>query len=161
MLRNVLLKTLRDQGRSLMWWVIGVGGLVLYLAAFYPSMREIPEINKFIEQIPDPLLKTLVGEITDFTSPEGYLHSQLFFFMAPVIFLVFTLAQGSGAIAGEEERGTLDMLLANPLPRWQVVSEKFLAMIVATLVLSAAMWLGLAIGAVAVDMGIIDLCIGP
>ena len=154
MLRNVFLKTLRDQGRSLLWWAIGMVALALFLAFFYPSIRDMADLNKLLGQVPEPLLKSVVGEFTDFTSPEGYLNTQLFFMIAPLLFVVYAVASGSSAIAGEEERGTLDMLLANPLPRWRIVVQKFAAMIVATLAVAAALWLGLALGALAVNMDI-------
>ena len=34
----------------------------------------------------------------------------------------------AGAIAGAEERGTIDVLLGNPFPRWQLVVGSFLSM---------------------------------
>jgi ABC-2 type transport system permease protein len=154
MLSNVFLKTLRDQRRALLWWGLGLLGLALYLALFYPSIRNMPELNKLLEAVPPALLKTVVGNITDFTSPVGYLNSELFFLIAPSLFLIITVGFGSNAIAGEEERGTADLLLSNPLPRWRVVVEKFAALMVYTTTLAFVFWLGLAIGAAAVDMDI-------
>jgi ABC-2 type transport system permease protein len=148
MLRNVFLKTLRDQRRALLWWGVGLSALALYIILFYPSIGMSPEINRLLEEMPEALTKTIMGEFLDLTSPEGYLNSQLFF-MLPLLFLIFTIGFASNAIAGEEERGTMDLLLSNPLPRWRVVAEKFAAMAVATLVLAFAFWLGLAIGAIA------------
>ena len=154
MLRSVFLKTLRDRRRALMWWGIGLIALTLYTVLFYPSVRDLPELNQILEQAPEALLKLLVGEITDFTSPVGYLNSQLFAFMTPLLFLIFTIGFGSNAIAGEEEQGTLDWLLSNPLSRWRVVTEKFGALVVSTLVLAFVSWLGLAIGARMVNLDI-------
>jgi ABC-type transport system involved in multi-copper enzyme maturation permease subunit len=65
------------------------------------------------------------------------------FFLAPLLFLIFAIGQGSGAIAGEEERGTLDLLLANPRSRVRIVLEKFGALALMTLGLAAMMWAGL------------------
>ena len=154
MLRNVLLKTLRDQRRALLWWGLGLSMLALYIDFFYPSIRDMPELNKMLEAVPPALLKTLVGNITDFTSPVGYLNGEWFFLIAPLLFLIITIGFGSSAIAGEEERGTTDLLLSNPLPRWRVVVEKFAALVIYTAALAFVFWLGLAIGAVAVNMDI-------
>jgi len=154
MLRNVFLKSLRDQRRALFWWIVGLLALTLYLALLYPSIAKTPEYNKILEAWPPELTYTVLGEFADYSSPEGFLNSSVFFLTAPLLFLIFTIAFGSNAIAGEEERGTMDLLLANPLPRWRVVLEKFAALVVLTMVLAFALWLGLAIGAVAVDMDI-------
>ena len=37
--------------------------------------------------------------------------------MAPLILLIFAVGAGADAVAGEEERGALDLLLAHPLRR--------------------------------------------
>jgi len=57
-------------------------------------------------------------------------------------------------VAGEEERGTLDLLLSAPLPRWRVVVEKGAALVVATMGLALALWLALSVGAAIVGMDV-------
>ncbi len=154
MLRNVFLKTLRDQRRSLLWWGIGVVALTSLTVAFYPAFSDVPDFDELFEQMPEALTKLFAGEFTDLTSPEGFLNSQLFFFVVPLMFVIFAVLGGSAAIAGEEGAGTLNLLLTSPTPRWRVVVHKFGAVAVATLVLALLMWVGLAVGAVAVGMDI-------
>jgi ABC-2 type transport system permease protein len=154
MLRSVFYKTLRDQYRPLLWWGSSLIALALMVALFYPSIQAMPGFNAMIESAPEALMRAFVGDITDITSPEGYLNSQLFFFLVPLLLLIYAIGFGSAAIAGEEEQGTLDLLLANPLPRWRVVIDKFYAMVVATLALALCFWLGLVGGALAVQMEI-------
>lgn len=154
MLSNVFLKTLRDQRRALTWWSIGVVALVLLTMLFYPSMRDMTEFEEMYEKLPEALMKAFVGEFTDFTSPAGFLNTQLFFLMVPLLFLVYGITAASSTIAGEEARGTMDLLLSFPLLRWQVVVQKSGALVAATALLGVAMWLGLAVGALLVGMEI-------
>jgi len=157
-LRNVFLKTLRDQRVSFFWWSAGVIALCLFVVAYYPSVTRTPGLTEFFEEAPD-WVKAFVGEsIEDYTSPAGYLHGELFYMMAPILFLIFAISRGSGAIAGEEGKGTLDLLLANPLPRWRVVLEKAASMAAATFCLGVVFWGALAAGASAVGM---DIGLGP
>jgi ABC-2 type transport system permease protein len=151
MLRNVFLKSLRDQRRSLMFWGIGVAALSLVTALFYPSFKEVPELSELFEQS-EALARVFAGGFTDLTSPEGYLNSQLYSLLGPILFLIFTIGQGSGAIAGEEEKGTLDIMLSNPTTRLQVLIQKFAALAVATSVLALVLWLSVVIGGAIVDM---------
>jgi ABC-2 type transport system permease protein len=137
-----------------MWWVLGMVALISVTVAFYPSLRDMPEFDELSEQLPEALMRAFAGGVADFTSPVGFLNSQLFILMVPLLFLVYALTVGSGAIADEEEKGTLDLLLANPVKRWRVVMEKFIAMIVGISVLGLALWLGTAISAKAVGMEI-------
>ena len=151
MLRNVFLKSLRDQRRSLMFWGIGVAALSLLTILFYPSVKEVPEFSKLFEES-EALTRVFAGGFSDLASPEGYLNSQLYSLLVPILFLIFTIGQGSGAIAGEEEKGTLDILLSNPTTRLQVLIQKFAAMAVATSMLAFVLWLSVVIGGAIVDM---------
>jgi ABC-2 type transport system permease protein len=152
MLRNVLLKTLRDQRRAMLWWVIGLLAVAAYLAVLYPSIANTPSYNQMLQAWPKGIVASVMGEFPDYSTPEGYLNSTTYFMMVPLLFIAFAVGLGANAIAGEEEHGTLDLLLANPLPRWRVVLDKFAALVVLTLGLGAALWLGLAVGGAVVGM---------
>ena len=154
MLRNILLKNIRDQRKSFMWWSIGISVLMILTILFYPSFADSPEFDDLLDKMPEALAKLFIGEVSDLTSPEGYLNSQLFVLFVPLLFLFFAIARGSGAIAGEEEKGTLDLLLSYPLKRSRVLMEKFAAMVVTILALALVLWLSMAVGAVAIGMDI-------
>jgi ABC-2 type transport system permease protein len=153
-LRNIILKTLRDRRRSLLFWGIGFILLAVILVSFFPVIRDAPFISEYLESFPEEFLALFAGEVTDYTSPEGYLNGEVFFLMYPLLLLVFGIGFGSSTIAGEEERGTLDLLLSNPLQRWRVILEKFIAMLACTLLLAIIFWATLAIGGAAIDMGL-------
>jgi ABC-2 type transport system permease protein len=48
--------------------------------------------------------------------------------MGPLLLIIYTITAGAGAVAGEEARHTLDLLLANPVSRTRIVLEKLGAM---------------------------------
>ncbi len=154
MFRNIVLKTLFDRRRSLLFWCIGFILLGAILLAFFPVIRDAPFISEYLESFPEEFLALFAGEVTDYTSPEGYLNGELFFLMYPLLLLVFAVGFGSGAIAGEEEKGTLDLLLSNPINRWRVVLEKYIAMLICSLILIIVFWATLAIGGAVIDMGL-------
>lgn len=155
MLKNVFLKTLRDQRHSQFFWGIGLLALALYTTLFYPMVRDMPELNRLLENAPEGMMEALLGgPILDFTTPVGYMNSQFFFMMIPLLFIVFGIGHGAGAIAGEEERGTLEFLLSNPLPRRSVVIQKFGVMVTCLLTMAVVLMLGLVIGILIVDMEI-------
>lgn len=64
-------------------------------------------------------------------------------FMAPIAVLMYAIGAGAGAIGGEEDRHTLDLLLSNPLSRSRVVADKFVAMAAGTFLLAAVMGVAL------------------
>jgi ABC-2 type transport system permease protein len=141
MLRTVLLKTIRDQRRALLWWSVGLLATALMYAAVYPSIRENAEaLNRYMESFPEVFRQAFLGESGDFASPAGYLNTELFGFFGPLLLLLYAIGAGARAIAGEEERQTLDVLLATPTPRSRVIADKFVAMILGLLTLSVVLW---------------------
>lgn len=151
MLSNVFLKTLRDWRRSLPLWGIGMALISLWVIVLYPTIGET--YADIFEELP-PGLAIFIGDVADIASPEGYLGTEVFSFMVPLLFLVLTIGFGASAIAREEERGTLDLLLSNPIPRWRVVVEKFAAMAFIVLVVGVFLWYGLVIGAIVANVEI-------
>lgn len=155
MLRNVFLKTLRDQRRAFLWWGIGLIAVTVWTIGLYPPIRDsASEYTRITEQWP-PAVRAMLGGF-DMTSPVGYLQGYIFSYIAPLLFLIVTIRFGGNVIAGEERRGTLDLLLSNPLPRWRIVAEKFAALVVYLSALAFVLWLGVAIGVrvVAVDISL-------
>jgi len=152
MLQSIATKTLRDGRRSLLWWILGLGGLSLITVLIYPLIRDMPGLDELMKTLPDALLR-LIGD-NELLSPEGYLNGNLYGLMVPILFLFFGVVAGAGAVAGEEENRTLDLLLANPVTRTRLVLEKTLAMVVGLVILAGGLWLATYVGAVVADMGI-------
>ena len=148
MLGSVFAKSLRDLRRSFVGWSLGLAGYVALIVAVYPTIRDNPDLNELVESYPDALKAFIAfGGQADFTSAAGYLGSELFSFMIPALFLVASVGNGAGAIAGEEERGTLDLLLSFPRSRTRIAVEKLGAMCAEVVGLGVVLWLALWIGA--------------
>ncbi len=155
MLRSVLLKSLRDARRGFVWWSLGLVGLVALMISVYPTVRDNPSLNKLVEDYPQALKAFIAfGGPVDYTSAVGYLGSELFSLMVPLLLLIAAIGAGAGAVAGEEERGTLELLLANPLSRRRLVLEKSAAVALEVVALGAVLWLALWVGARTVGMDI-------
>ena len=96
-----------------------------------------------------------VGGELDLASPAGFLNSQVFALTAPLLLLIFAIGAGSAAVAGEEERGTLDLLLAHPLRRRDFVVQRFLALVALVGALTAVV-----LAAVVLCSWLVDLDVG-
>jgi ABC-2 type transport system permease protein len=140
MLRSVFAKTLRDQRRMLVGWSIAIAAVGVLYASFWPLMVT-PEMRAAMEAFPPALLEALGYD--DITSPAGYVGSTTFGLLGPVLVIVLAAATGGSAIAGEEESGRLDLLLAHPVSRWSVALQRFAAIVVGMLVACAALAIAL------------------
>ena len=103
------------------------------------------------EQLPDTLMALAGGG--DISTPEGYYTVENFGLMAPFIFLMVTVTIGSRALAGEESKRTMGLLLANPISRRRVVIEKMVAMVVLTSMLGVLTFAGTVIGSLIGGLG--------
>lgn len=155
MVGSVALESLRALRRSFAWWSVGLIGLVALMISVYPTVRDNPDLNDLVQNYPEALKAFIAfGGTVDYVSPAGYLGSELFSFMVPLLFLVAAVGNGAGAIAGEEERGTLELLLSAPVQRRRIVTEKLAALVVELVGLGVLLWLALWIGARVVGMDI-------
>jgi ABC-2 type transport system permease protein len=131
-------KELRDQRRALIGWGIGLTGMVLMYSSFWPSVRDnADQFASYLENIPDAL-RSVIGELS-LGTPVGYLQSELFSFLGPALILVFAIGAGARSLAGEEEEGTLDLLVVTPVPRGTIVLQKFVALDLTALGLGAVL----------------------
>lgn len=155
MLRNTFLKTLRDTRRALVWWSLGLIGTAALMIAVYPTVRDNPDLNKMVQDYPEALKAFIAfGGDLDYVSGAGYLGSELFSFMVPLLLLVAAIGAGARAIGGEEERGTLDLLLANPISRRRLVVDKLAALAIEVAILALMLWLSLLVGVEIVGMNV-------
>lgn len=140
MVSSVWVKTLRDQRRGLAAWVVALVLLVAMYAGFYPSFHGSSSYTDLVNQMPKALRDLFTaGTGGDLSSGPGYIYMELLSFMAPTLVLLYAIGAGAQAVAGEEERHTLDLLLATPLTRRKLLLEKSLAISTGVGALAAAM----------------------
>jgi ABC-2 type transport system permease protein len=134
--------------------MLGLAALVALNVAFYPSVRDDQALSDYAKDLPESVRALFAGGELDIASPAGYLNSQIFALTAPLVLLVFAIGAGSGAVAGEEERGTLDLLLAHPVRRRDYVLQRFAALAALVAALVVVLLATVAIGSRLVDLEI-------
>lgn len=152
MLRNAGGKTLFEQRRPLLWWSLGTVAMVLIIVAYYPSVRDDPSLTDFMESLPEAAQAFSGGIGIDFSSPDGWVNSQFFANVGPLIFIIYGVILGAGALGREEDRGTAELLLTTPVPRRRIVIEKALAFVALLALLGLVLFVSLLAGAQAFDM---------
>lgn len=153
MLRSIYLKGLRDQRRSLLLWALGIAAFAAVEFAVYPAVRKSAGVlDQYVKNLPKAFKDAFLGSNLDFGSPAGFLNAEMFSFMSPVIFLVFAIGAGARAVAGEEEAGTLDLLVSCPVSRRDIVLQKFGVVATGVAALTLTLFASLAIGAAVANM---------
>jgi ABC-2 type transport system permease protein len=125
------------------------------MISIYPSISANKDLNKLIQSYPEAMKGFMAfGGPLDYSTGAGYLGIELFSIMVPLLLLVAAVSAGARALAGEEEDGTLDLLLSYPLSRSRLVLEKGAALILELTLLSSVLFVSLWIGARAANMGV-------
>jgi ABC-2 type transport system permease protein len=140
MLRNVFTKTLWDARRSLLSWAVAISAVAAMYAAFWPTVNT-PQMQEAMRNYPQGVLEAF--NYNDLTSPAGYLGSSVYGLLIPLLVAVLAIAWGTRAVAGDEEAGTLDLLLAHPVGRTRVALQRFAALGAALVVVGAVLWLAM------------------
>lgn len=143
---TVYIHAMRRRRTSLIWWSIGIAAMAALLAVAYPTVRDNNELDKTFANLP-PGVEALLGLSggSTLTSPTGYLNSQFYANILPVMLLVFGIGTAAWTIAGAEAAGTLELLLANPISRTRVALARFASLATLLAALGAACILTLAV----------------
>lgn len=130
-------------------------GFVMFLVMgvmIGPMFNMMPaELMDMTADFPEALLAAFGGG--DMSTPEGWYQLETFGLMAPIALMVVTITVGARALAGEEERRTMGLLLANPIKRSKVVIEKAWVMIVCAITVGFATFAGVVAGSLLGGLG--------
>lgn len=154
MLRNVFTKDLWDRRRSAIWWIGGVAFLNVWVASVYPVIRDSDAMRDFVNEFPPALLALFGIDPDTFLTGAGFLQSEMFSLIIPIIVITFCVLAGTAATAREEKEGTMDVLLSVPITRPSIVLQKAATMTLLSAAIMASTALSLMIMNVVVDLNL-------
>lgn len=133
------LKKFRGQ---ILGWGVSLGLLSAYIVPLYDTVSaQREQFTQLLKSYPKELFAFFGGEVNSFLTPKGYLNTEFFSFM-PLIIGIFAILAGSGLLAGDEEAGVLDLILAHPVSRTKLFVGRFLAFILSLLITLGIIWTG-------------------
>lgn len=146
-------RTLADRSRSTLVWGIGLALMAILQLTVYPSVaRSSASMQTFVNEWPEAFRQAF--NLDAYTTGAGFLNAEMLSMMIPLVLIAVATSGAAAATAGEEERGTADLLLSLPISRGRVVIAKVLATLIAVLLVAAATFLTIAIGAPVVDLDV-------
>jgi ABC-2 type transport system permease protein len=136
----IMRRAVEDRRRALAWWTVGIAALVLFTVALFPSVEGNADFQELAEDLPEAVRSLFAfDEAVPITTAAGYLQARLFGSLLPLLLLVFAIRAGARAIAGDEEDGTLELVLMHPVTRQRVLVERYVAVVVMIGLLTAAL----------------------
>lgn len=135
-------QTLRRLRGQILGWGIGLASYGLLMGAMFSSINQIEGLDELLANYPQEFL-AFMGDVSTFSTPSGYFGTY-FSNLVPLFLVIFAVSTAAGLLAGDEERGTLDLVMAYPLSRWALFAGRALGYIVAlglVLLISYLGWL--------------------
>jgi len=134
----------RSKG-SILGWGLSLGLLSMWMVSFYDTMAKSKEqFENLLSAYPKEIF-AFFGGMTDYFSPQGFLNTEMYSYM-PLVLGIFAVLTGSGLLAGDEEKGFLDLLVAHPKSRTALFFGRFVAFVVCSAAILTLIWLGTMIG---------------
>jgi ABC-2 type transport system permease protein len=160
MTRTLVFKLLRDYRVALivvvlllflfqlLWSLVSKRVSTEIIRAFSEFGIGVEMLRQIIFQGPGKMIQALLGgenirleRAMDMMS-MAYVHP-----LTQTILCIWAIGRASGAIAGEIDRGTMELLLAQPIRRGQVVLAHLIVDLITIPILCLAMWAGTCTGA--------------
>lgn len=140
LLSSVFTKAIRDN-------ILMVAAILAILVGFSALMTGLftvigDEYLRLIEDMPDAL-RAIYGSNAATSTTAGLLASVTFSLLVPIIVLAYGIGQATKSAVGEEESGSLGLLLAYPVSRRRMILSKAVATAVGILVVVFISWLAL------------------
>ncbi|MGD9723869.1 MAG: ABC transporter permease subunit [Pirellulales bacterium] len=129
-------------------FMFGVHWLRVWIASYFSTR----DLEYMLSLLPEPIEQLMPVSYTQMASTAGRIAAE---YDDPVVLLLMTvwsISRGSDAVSGELNRGTMEMVLAQPVTRTSVVVIQGLVTVAGAALLACAAWLGTLTGLATVTL---------
>ncbi len=151
---RLLLEELRFRRGGILGWAIGLCLFPIVYVGLFPTFAD--QLTSFQDILDLAVYKALGFSMGTF---EEYMASTVTN-MVPLILAIYAVVNGTGTLAGEEDDGRLELIAALPIPRWQIVAVKALALGIALFTILAAVSASAALTLMAISADV-DTVVAP
>lgn len=125
---GLIKKTIKDKKVSfLAFSLASIAFLEMYLALFPTVQKQGAEMAKLMETFPETFLQAFNIDKASLTFSDvaPYLAMEMFNFIWPIFAIIIGISFANYSIAGEIERGTMGVLLSQPISRLKLYFVQF------------------------------------
>lgn len=118
---RLLLQELRFRRNAIIGWAIGLTFLPAIYVGIYPQFEaDLAGMSDILD------LEIYQAMGMNFGTFEDWIASTVIN-IVPILVAIYAVIDGTGTLVGEEEDGKLELVVALPIPRWQIVTVKAIA----------------------------------
>ncbi len=113
--------------RSLAGYTLGMALYTFVVVALYPAFENSTSLDNLVRS--DATAAALFGISGKISSTGGWLDANIYANFFPLLMLLLTVGYGAACLAGQDEDGTLCLLVTLPIRRAAIVGQKIGAMV--------------------------------
>lgn len=124
-MKAVFLWELMRRKAFMLWWAFGVSGMIAMTTLSYLAIKgQIHQLNQALGSFSGSAGTFFGG--SDFFSPVGYLSTQIYFILLPLLLIIMVTTLVSSLMSKDENDGTIELTLARSISRRQLLLVKAL-----------------------------------
>ena len=126
LLTGLLRKTVWDRRRAVWAWGGGLGLLTVAMFSAWPALaQDADALAALITSMPREVFAMFgMSDPAAIVTPAGFISSRIYQTIGPILVIMFAVRGVSMGLTREEHSGVLDLVLATPVERSQVVATK-------------------------------------
>ncbi len=122
-MKAVVLWELKRRRLFVLWWTLGIASLVVITVLAYKAIgHDANQLNATFDSISSSAGGFFGG--SDFFSPIGYMSSQIYYILLPILVIIMAATLASGLMNRDENDTTVEYTLARSISRQQLLYSK-------------------------------------
>ena len=132
---SIIVRTIKDRRITILVYVIAASAFLLMYISMFPSFAsQKDQWDQMLKTMPESMIKAFNLGDYSFSALENFLSAEEYMFVWPLLLIILTISTAGGAIAAEIEKGTIEVLLSQPISRAKLFASRYLAGFLAILI---------------------------
>lgn len=125
---QIFWRTILDRRRSLIVYLLAGVGLIWLYVITYPTVQATSaEISDLAQALPPALTEAFGIDPRSFITFEGFMAGKHFSMVWPMMMVMLVAGFAAGSIAGDVEKGTMELVLSQPISRTKVIFARIMS----------------------------------
>ena len=133
-----MVSSMRTRRTGTFWFAIAGGLIALLIGVLYEVILAAIDLTSYLNEFPPEMLAAFGMSSSVLGASEisyaGFMSFEFFPWFGLAL-VVYALVASGSQIAGEVERGTIDVVLSSPVPRWLFALSKYLGLLLPLLII--------------------------
>jgi len=127
----IIKRTIKDRKIVFLIYIIAASAFFLMHVSVFPSFKDQQiDIAQLMQSMPQGFIEAFGLEDYDMSKFENYIAGEEFSLIWPLMLLIMSISLAGGAIASEIEKGTIEVLLSQPISRSKLYISRYISGII-------------------------------